>query len=449
MKVVFYFPWKELSGGPFYLSELAIELSKIENNQVYYVDYLDGIALCNLKGTNVHVVIYGKHEAFLQSNECILVTPIYCAPHIPQMNSRSKIIFLNWHNYCIKSLINTWRMDERELQDFLEMVYKTDSVFFLDAAHRDAQNKFIAYDKGYVFPEKYVPITIRIGKNDAAKKEGLCDGRWLSIAILGRLTIDKTYSIINVLKCIKNTVVDIPLKIYIIGSGEGGERIKSFCNNKNVTIEMKGVISGEELQYFLREKVDILFGMGSSVLQGAGLGLPSVIIPHNFKDFICDKYTYLHESTGYALGWYDTQIEDLNVRWHRIEDIILDLYVNNQKFVMGQKDYDYVLTKHTSNIDKFVDALNKTTLTYRDFEKIAKRQGKIRICGIAVATIRSTFDEKERYVSLFGIGGGIEYYATDFGGEFYFFKKRVDWLKIVKCGDKKRLKLWIKKKGRG
>ncbi len=446
MNIVFYFPWKELSGGPFYLAELAKGMSMIEGYQVYYVDYLDGIAFQSLNETKVHMIIYGEHEDFLRLNECILVTPIYCAPHIPQMNVKSKILFLNWHNYCIKSLINTWKMNESGIQAFLEMVYRTDAVFFLDAAHRDAQNKFIKAEKGYIFPEKYVPITIKIEKRVSPKIDYLCDMRYLSIAILGRLTVDKTYSIINVLKCIKSTVVDIPLKIYIIGNGEGGEKIKSFCNNKNVTIEMKGVISGKALQAFLIDNVDVLFGMGSSVLQGAGLGLPSVIIPHNFEDFICNKFTYLHETTGYALGWYDTQIEDINVKWHRIEDIVLDLYCNHQKSVIGSKDYMYVLLNHTSNVREFVNALNETRLTYNDFNEISKSQGKFKICGLTVATIRSTFDERERFISLFGIRGGIEYYATDSGGAFYFFKRRIEWLKIAKSDGKKRLKLCIRKK---
>lgn len=36
-KVVFYFPWKEISGGPFYLTKLADALSEIDGYQVYYI----------------------------------------------------------------------------------------------------------------------------------------------------------------------------------------------------------------------------------------------------------------------------------------------------------------------------------------------------------------------------------------------------------------------------
>ena len=318
-KIVFFFPWKELSGGPFYLADIAQDLAKDVNYDVYYVDYPDGIAAKYLKCPKVKIVPYGFHESFLNNNRCVLVTPIYCAGHVPVLQDESRILFLNWHNYCITSLINTWKI-KRDLQQFLFMVYRTQSVFFLDAAHRAAQNEYV-YPKGaYEFNEEYVPIVIKT--DIQSKNRRSIVHKTLNLAVLGRLTVDKAFSVLNLLRCLEDSVICTPVKIYIIGDGEAKGILDNYLSTSSLDVEFVGVLSGEALNKFLESNVDVLFGMGRSIFEGAIRKIPSVIIPHNFEEFSCDRFTYLHETKGYALGWYDTQIEAIGVSYHSIEEVI-------------------------------------------------------------------------------------------------------------------------------
>lgn len=43
-KVVFYFLWKEISGGSYYLTRLADKLAEDSSFEVYYADYKNSLS---------------------------------------------------------------------------------------------------------------------------------------------------------------------------------------------------------------------------------------------------------------------------------------------------------------------------------------------------------------------------------------------------------------------
>ena len=158
-KIVFYFPWKEISGGPVYLSALANDLAKNQTYEVYYIDYKDGRTNTMLDHKHVICIQYREPFSFPFYEPITIIVPINCASHIPSLHPESKILFVNWHNYSIQALLDSWRLTQKSLQEFLSMVYQTDSVFFLDRTHWLAQNQWIESER-YLFKEKYVPLTI-------------------------------------------------------------------------------------------------------------------------------------------------------------------------------------------------------------------------------------------------------------------------------------------------
>ena len=97
-KVVFYFPWKEVSGGPYYLVWLANALASEENYDVYYVDYKKALT-DSMRNENVKKMVYSSKFVFPKKEPITLVTPVYWADRIPELHPKSKIVFLNWH-YC-------------------------------------------------------------------------------------------------------------------------------------------------------------------------------------------------------------------------------------------------------------------------------------------------------------------------------------------------------------
>ena len=67
--VVFFFPFRVISGGPIFLSNLAIMLSKNSEYSVYYTEYNDGAAREILHDTSVKIIEYHDEKPFEQNLE--------------------------------------------------------------------------------------------------------------------------------------------------------------------------------------------------------------------------------------------------------------------------------------------------------------------------------------------------------------------------------------------
>ncbi|EGD7496634.1 hypothetical protein DP320_25900, partial [Shigella dysenteriae] len=189
-----------------------------------------------------------------------------------------------------------------------------------------------------------------------------------NVAVLGRLCTDKIYSIINLLDNIEKLAFEGKVNVHIIGDGPD----KSIINQneyKKSNIIFVGTLSSDELEIYLAKYVDILFAMGTSVLEGASISLPSVIIPHNMHPISCDSYVYLQDSKGYCLGWYDDQFDELNLKPVSLQSIFDDVYKNRNKAILGQKAYLYFEKNHSieNTIKPFKEILTKSSLFYRDF----------------------------------------------------------------------------------
>ena len=362
-KVVFYFPWKELSRGPFYLTKLADDLADKENYEVYYVDYKNGLSDSMLKNSKVDKIEYNEYDFGFPFNEPItIITPIYWAHKIPSTHKDSKIVFLNWHYCCIPTLKHDSKWPKILMKSFLKLVQKTNSCFFLDYSHLLGQNT-----KKIKFKENYVPIKLQ-EKEQRAISDLVCKNE-INFGVVGRLDGDKVYSILNLLDNLSNLNLEKQANLYIIGDGKHRKLFEKKCDkanyrSKNINIIMYGKVVGKELNDFLANKVDALFAMGTSIIEGAAIALPCVIVPSNTKSFVDNKYVYFHNSIKYCLGWFNTQIPQLGLETIQLKEIIDDIYNKNKKVELGKKAYEYYYKNHKENIDKFIFAMNDSTLKY-------------------------------------------------------------------------------------
>ena len=369
MKLVFYFPWPEVSGGPFFLTRIANAIADTKEYDVYYVDYKGGLANTLLKNKDIEVLIYdneGKKYTIFKDEPIVLVMVIYWAHMVPIMHPDSKVVFLNWHNCCIPVLKGDWHCTTRFVNKFLELVRDTSSVFFLDKTHLLAQNT----DK-IKFKEEYVPITIP-ERNKVVKQEIVKEGE-RNVAVLGRLVLDKIFAVTDLVDNIIAARDNIKTNIYVIGEGD----CQDMLFNKKLPsyiklIKCKTMDIDKIIDLFCK-KVDILFAMGTSVLDGASVKLPSVIIPNDTVPFSCNRYSYLFESEGYALGWGPDQIDELDIQTHTVAEILDDIYVRDKKKEVGDKCYDYYVKNHTSNLEMFREAIDASTLTRQKYVDFTRR----------------------------------------------------------------------------
>ena len=93
--------------------------------------------------------------------------------------------------------------------------------------------------------------------------------------------------------------MDVP---YVIGDGDCESIVKSFKPRKGLEIRFLGTIV-TNLDEILLEH-DVVFAMGTSALEAAKLGIPSVLMDASYYEFPKDyRYRWLFESEEYVLGY--------------------------------------------------------------------------------------------------------------------------------------------------
>lgn len=399
-KVVFFFPWREVSGGPFFLCRLANELVRTGQYAVYYTDYPQGLCESILDSRDIHVLKYYDDEHFpiFPDEPVIVVMAEYWAHVTPTLHPQSRIVYFNWHNECVPVLKRDWCATDAFIDKFLTLVHETSSIFFCDKVHWMTHNSQNGLH--LVFREEYVPITIPQRSEKASTEIILQNVR--NIAVLGRLCLDKIYAVIDLVDNIVSLRDSVKTNIYIIGDGDCKHLLSERRYPKNINIIYRGTMEIQNVIALLIRKVDILFAMGTSVLDGASIRLPSVVMPNDVEPFECNQYVYLYESDG-SLGWYPTQIEDLKLQTHTIEDIFEDIYRKGRKEEIGEKCYQYYLKNHSKNIDKFIAAMEVSTLTYEKIQNFTKTNinwKKIR--WIVMNRLRKLHGRTQRRFSLLG-----------------------------------------------
>ena len=376
MKLVFYFPWSEVSGGPYYLSRLANSVADKGIYDVYYTDYPHGLANGILKNKNIKILKYqneGKNFEIFPNEPVIVVMAVYWAHMVPVVHPDTKLVFFNWHNECMPVLKGNLHCTTRYLKNMIRFLHEKSSVFFLDKTHWMAQNA-----DDIVFREEYVPIVIPKREKQALAQ--LISKKERNIAVLGRLCKDKIYAVLDLMDNIVNLRDDVKTNVYIIGEGDWQHLLFDQHFPSWIKIIRCGTMDNEKVLHLLSRKTDILFAMGTSILDGASLGIPSVVIPNDVEPFECNAYVYLNECNGYMVGWGPNQLDKLNLPTHTIEEIFDDVYGKDRKAEIGDKCYQYYLANHTDNREAFIHAIDKSCMTGGDFKKFKSKNINWKYC---------------------------------------------------------------------
>lgn len=368
-KIVFFFPWKEVSGGPYFLCRMADALAGTGQYDVYYIDYYNSLSDDLLNDFRVRKIPYfgkPKEMEIFCEEPIVMITPIYWVHVIPKLHPDSKLVLINWHNECIPVLKDTWNPLEEDFQQFLRLVADTDSMSCMDLSTYYRSNEF-----GVQFQERYIPIVVP-DRKVLAKPELVSEDE-INIAVFGRLSLDKVYAAVDVVDHIVKLKRKEQINVHVIGSGcNADEENILFCHYypNNIKLIRYGTLELEKALKIISEKADIVFAMGTSALDGASVGVPTVIMPNEVKPFSCDKYVFLYQSRGYMLGWGPEQVDELDLPVLSMAQVLKTVYEDGKKGELGMLCRQYCREKHGSNFKQLADAIHSSTLTYAQLDPI-------------------------------------------------------------------------------
>lgn len=181
---------------------------------------------------------------------------------------------------------------------------------------------------------------------------------------VGRVDRDFKYmSILRLIQDIEKFIKlnnTIKIKLTIIGKGEVIDNVLEILNKSSVEFNHIPFVEYEKLHTTIVDCTDILFAMGTSALDGAKIGIPTVIIHplrENQTHYPLYPYRWIFETKGYTMGEMVDRIcipEQIAKNFETIIDdftSIKDLSTLSYKYV-DDFDINIVLTRLWNNMEQ-------------------------------------------------------------------------------------------------
>ena len=321
---VFCFPYRGVGGVPVLFTRIAERVAR-QGHQASVVDYPDGAMAKAVAGSAISLIPYDDDAAveipdgailvFQSLNPWALYKPLRIA-------DTTRIFFWNCHPFnlvptfpglrammmsnarvgrlLLATLLRGYR---RKVLRFIEFLLAHDALVFMDKTNVSNTENYLGID---LPPRDYLPVPAGdvCGRVDRAPRDWPRDG--LRLSWIGRIA-DFKYPILKATLAQLDDLVPslgVPVHFAIVGSGEHLEDLRRDVTAlKNLRVTLRGELPVAEISGFLTVQTDILFAMGISALEGARLGIPTVLLDVAYGT-VPDGYVFswLHDRDGFTLG---------------------------------------------------------------------------------------------------------------------------------------------------
>ena len=384
--VAFYFPYYDVSGVPVLFSNLTDYFSKNYQFKISIIDFEDGYMSNSLSENNkIEKIIFETSKPLLIDVDIVIMQSILPFAMRPEINfsNNTRIMFWNLHPdnltpnlfpFAIVSkyypniyriiLSIFWNKKLKLMKEFVKNAIQLNSLSFMDSANLNNTNFFLSTEINNV---SFLPIACSNG----IKREDVINKDYveLNFSWVGRICDFKihilNYLILRLSEVAKN--LQLKINLHIIGDGPEMRNLNTKSHlHTHFRITFVGRLIKEKTDSYLYSEIDINASMGTSVLESAKFGIPSIVLDFDYK-VINKKYKFrwLHETVNYDLGHLINK-ENLVNKNHELIDMTNE-FINNRK-KLSERSYNYYLSNHSlvSVSDKLKKQIIKSKLTITD-----------------------------------------------------------------------------------
>lgn len=365
-KILFYYPSRIVGGTEYLFKRCSEYLAENQNEyKILYADYPDGFVRKNIKSDKVHFVEIGSNkEVYVEDGTAVILqlNIIYqLFDRIIFDYNKSLCLFWCLHRLNIKNAIfakNFYWISRKSRKRLGRSLYSLTNLNVV---------KFMNYHGCYNFFKDFwqIPKVFEWLPNIAPIKRDMgieCFDRiskevW-NFCWLGRLDVEKAKNIETYMNELEALNITNPLTLYIIGNGPKAHYLKSIAPKYSYPIEFVGEKREEDLDKFIREKVEIGLASGTSAFEFALRGKPVIMeweIKQSYRAGKRSTYTFNYEDE-----LYDFSRTDKLVRMH--EDFFsnkAEIIFNNYN-IIAENEYKFVLSKSVEICSqKLIDSIQQ------------------------------------------------------------------------------------------
>lgn len=310
---------------PLLFLRIAEELVRTAGVEACLVDYADGFMARHRQEGLAHFIEYRDDEPVEIPDNAVVIfqsmTPWSIYPSL-QIPCDARIIYWNCHPFNLIPTLPGFRLQMQRNRAFGRIILSTilrgyrgkmirlirllldkRSLVFMDSGNLTVTECYLKI----VIPDPvFLPIPV-----ETPLQRKVTDGldsqlNGLRIAWLGRI-VDFKYHILKHALAEVNRLqpeLGLPISFTIIGSGDFDAQLRDDVSKLgNLSVKFIEHITPSDLDDFLCKKIDLLMAMGTSALEGAKLGIPTILLDVCYGE-APDGYLFqwLHDRTGYSLG---------------------------------------------------------------------------------------------------------------------------------------------------
>ena len=355
------------------------------------MDYIDG-CMALRKPNGVALLEYRDDEFVYIPNDGIVIfqsmTPWSIFPSLV-IDRATKVFFWNCHPFnlvptlpgirsamqshpwfgrlIVKTILNSYR---NKLIRLINHLCSMDALIFMDRTNVKVTEQYL--DLKLVSPV-LLPIPV-LGRCVSLFKGYDISSKKIRITWIGRIVDFKYFVLKRALIDLNAFAQNSPspeLEITIIGQGDALELLVSdVARLDKVQVKFVDYIEPERLPDFLASETDMLMAMGSSALEGARVGIPTLLLDLSYKD-VGDGYRYqwLSDRDGYTLGDYMDD-EHFNENNGSLADRLFELVHDSCRESSRAKSY---YDKHHSTesvVKEFASLVSKSNCIWGDLERL-------------------------------------------------------------------------------
>lgn len=400
--LAFFFPYHVVSGCPVLFLNVARKMACLypDEYKLYVVDYDEGYMASNISGEdNISVISFRDGEKCLVDTDYIIMQAYLPDAIRPELviGKNTKVLFWvlhAWNFFPIVLPFNFFRGFIESHEDlycrilkyaypgvlrkyrrFLEKLKGSHSVAFMDKPTLDTTKRALSLSN-FNDPDM-IPIASSDSTGVRYKKTHDTDS--IHMGWVGRLCDFK----IHILNCAMKKAHEYAdahnqkIVFHVVGNGEL-EHLLYDKESEYFKRDWVGSVKKEELDRYMMENFDINFAMGTSVIESAKLGIPTVKCDTSYVP-VSDDYVFrwFHETRNYDVGHriISSDLEKGNDSFNRL---ILEYRKNGQD--LGRQDLDFYKVNFSLSVvcEKLRNQLQLITTTWGEVPEYLIKRGFIR-----------------------------------------------------------------------
>lgn len=349
--ITFFYPSKIIGGAEFLYIRLAKYIASNTNIKVFVIDFEDGFLSKSLSGTEVKLLNYTRPDRVVIDYETTIITPfnhLFTVTDFVIKHQNSRVLFWSIHPTHFTSFFSNrnWFLTtqkRKRIANALDFLMENQSMVYMDSPNFEENKTGVQFNTNES-TLKHLPICCDQYNGDlhlySNKQE-------LNICWLGRIAHDKVQAIENFVGHLSRLPQSLrgKIKFVVIGNGDEDKRLDSFLTTCGIKFERKHTITGDELNSYLINNIDLGVAMGTSLLEFAKLCIPVVTVDiMGEEEITTNKFQWLFETKGFSMGRLyknDSQYT------HTIEEMIGELSHPETYALVANKCLNYYQKNHS------------------------------------------------------------------------------------------------------